>query len=117
MGVFLGYTQAHHRILLDRRLYLPQKWSTDNARRKTCGVPKDVEFQTKAQQGLELVRVAQKRKIPYAFIGFDCHGRIEQLGEAQKTANNFTHSHPKPIKYAPFEAKFEAVYPNDHHLP
>jgi len=73
MGVFLGYTQAHHRILLDRRLYLPQKWSTDNARRKTCGVPKDVEFQTKAQQGLELVRVAQKRKIPYAFIGFDCH--------------------------------------------
>ena len=73
MGVFLGYTQAHHRILLDRRLYLPQKWSTDNARRKTCGVPKDVEFQTKAQQGLELVCVAQKRKIPYAFIGFDCH--------------------------------------------
>ncbi len=73
MGVFLGYTQGEHRILLDRRLYLPQEWSIDKVRRETCGVPEDVEFQTKAQLGLELIRVAQQRDIPYAFIGFDCH--------------------------------------------
>jgi SRSO17 transposase len=73
MGVFLGYTQANHRILLDRRLYLPQQWISDKARRKKCGVPKDTTFCTKAQFGLELIRVAQKRKLPYAFIGFDCH--------------------------------------------
>ena len=73
VGVFLGYTQASHRILLDRRLYLPQQWISDKARREKCGVPKDTTFQTKAQFGLELIRVAQKRKLPYAFIGFDCH--------------------------------------------
>ena len=73
MGVFLGYTQASHRILLDRRLYLPQQWISDKVRREKCGVPKDTTFCTKAQFGLELIRVAQKRKLPYAFIGFDCH--------------------------------------------
>lgn len=73
MGVFLGYTQGTHRMLLDRRLYLPQKWNTDKVLRETCGIPEDVKFKTKAQLGLELIRAAQKREIPYDFIGFDCH--------------------------------------------
>ncbi len=73
MGVFLGYTQATHRILLDRRLYLPEPWISDKARRKKCGVPKDTTFCTKAELGLELIRTADERKLPYAFIGFDCH--------------------------------------------
>ena len=38
-----------------------------------CGVPKEVEFQTKAQLGLEMIREAQKREMPYAFIGMDTH--------------------------------------------
>ena len=70
MGVFLGYTQATHRILLDRRLYLPEPWISDKARRKKCGVPKDTTFCTKAELGLELIRTADERKLPYAFIGF-----------------------------------------------
>ncbi len=44
-------------------------------------------------------------------------GRIEHLGEAPKTAEDFTDSHPKPMKYVPFEAKFDALYPNDRRLP
>ena len=38
-----------------------------------CGVPKEVEFQTKAQLGLEMIREAQKCEMPYAFIGMDTH--------------------------------------------
>ena len=73
VGVLLGYTQASHRILLDRRLYLPEQWISDKTRRKKCGVPKDTTFQTKAELGLELIRAADTRKLSYAFIGFDCH--------------------------------------------
>jgi len=49
MGVFLGYTANNHRMLLDKRLYLPEKWVSDSKRREKCGVPEDIEFQTKAR--------------------------------------------------------------------
>jgi SRSO17 transposase len=42
MGVFLGYTHNNYRILMDKRLYLPQKWIDDHERREKCGVPEDV---------------------------------------------------------------------------
>jgi SRSO17 transposase len=80
MGVYLGYTANSHRILLDRRLYLPEKWASDKKRREKCGVPESVEFQTKAQLGLELIRKAQERNIPFAWIGMDSHyGQQEWL--------------------------------------
>ena len=50
MGVFLGYTANNYRMLLDKRLYLPEKWVSDKERREKCGVPEDIEFQTKAQE-------------------------------------------------------------------
>ena len=73
MGVFLGYANSSSRILIDKRLYLPQSWTEDEARIEQCGVPETVEFQTKAQLGLEMIREAQKREMPYAFIGMDSH--------------------------------------------
>ena len=73
MGVFLGYANASHRILLDKRLYLPKSWTSDKQRLKRCGVPKDVKFQTKAQLGLSMIRDAQQRGMPYAWIGMDAH--------------------------------------------
>jgi SRSO17 transposase len=44
---------------MDKRLYFPQDWIDDHERRKKCGVPEDIVFQTKAQLGLEMVREAQ----------------------------------------------------------
>ncbi len=80
MGVFLGYTANNYRMLLDKRLYLPEKWVSDKERREKCGVPEDIEFQTKAQLGLELIRKAQERDIPFAWIGMDSHyGQQEWL--------------------------------------
>jgi SRSO17 transposase len=73
IGVFLGYTHQCYRVLLDRRLYLPKDWVNDQERRKECGVPKEVVFRSKAQLGLEMVREAQRREIPYAWVGMDCH--------------------------------------------
>ena len=58
MGVFLGYANGSSRILVDKWLYLPESWTKDKARMEQCGVPKEVEFQTKAQLGLEMIREA-----------------------------------------------------------
>lgn len=58
-GVFLGYASRKGYTLLDRRLYLPEEWMKDEAyaeRRKKCGVPEDIEFKTKPQQGWEMLK-------------------------------------------------------------
>ena len=39
------------------------------------------------------------------------------LGEASKTAKNFTHAHPKPTKYVLSRAKCDALDVNDCRLP
>ncbi len=55
-GVFLGYASDKGFTLLDRRLYLPEEWFSDDfaERRKKCGIPEEIEFKTKNQQTLEM---------------------------------------------------------------
>jgi SRSO17 transposase len=58
-GVFLGYASQGGYTLLDRRLYLPQAWVADAdcaERRKQCGVPEKIAFQTKPAWGWEMIR-------------------------------------------------------------
>jgi SRSO17 transposase len=72
VGVYLGYTNGTHRTLIDERLYLPEDWANDTARRRKCGVPEDVIFKTKAELGLEMLLDARDRGVPFAWVGMDC---------------------------------------------
>jgi SRSO17 transposase len=63
VGVFLvGVTPAGS-ALLDHQLYLPQGWATDADRRIKTAVPKEIEFQTKPQIGIELLRRAREHRL------------------------------------------------------
>jgi len=46
------------------RLYLPQDWTKDRARRKKAGVPKDMAFRTKPEIALEQIRWACEVGLP-----------------------------------------------------
>jgi SRSO17 transposase len=46
------------------RLYLPQDWTKDRARRKKAGVPKEVKFKTKPEIALEQIRWACEAGLP-----------------------------------------------------
>src|SRR3989454_5440183 len=46
------------------RLYLPQDWTKDRARRKAAGVPKDIAFKTKPEIALEQIRWACEAGLP-----------------------------------------------------
>ena len=62
-GVFLGYASPHGSALLDRRLYLPQEWLTDDAyaeRRQACGIPDDIAFTTKPMLGWAMIEALHK---------------------------------------------------------
>jgi len=46
------------------RLYLPEAWTKDRARRKKAGVPKDVKFKTKPEIALEQIQWACEAGLP-----------------------------------------------------
>lgn len=73
IATFLGYvTGARDRVLLDRRLYLPQtSWMADPARCAAAGVPADVQFRTRPQQVQEMIEAARAAGVPFAWFTAD----------------------------------------------
>jgi SRSO17 transposase len=73
IATFLGYvTGARDRVLLDRRLYVPEKsWVADQARRAEAGVPPELEFQTRPQQVREMIESARRAGVPFAWFTAD----------------------------------------------
>ena len=80
VGVFLGYTKNSYRTLIDERLYLPEDWIKDKARRKKCGVPWHVRFKKKTELAWNMIQRAKKNRVPFAWIGIDSfYGRDSWL--------------------------------------
>jgi SRSO17 transposase len=53
---------------IDFALYLPTSWTDDPVRRKEARIPWDLEFATKPELGLELIRQALDDKIPPGIV-------------------------------------------------
>jgi SRSO17 transposase len=47
VAVYLTYAGARGHAMIDRELYLPKSWTTDNDRLSAAGVPEDIDFETK----------------------------------------------------------------------
>ena len=61
-GVFLAHVGPQGRALADKRLYLPQEWTSDADRCAAAGVPEDRrEYRTKTDLVLEMLTQAQAR--------------------------------------------------------
>jgi SRSO17 transposase len=70
VAVYRGYVSRQDRALVNSRLYLPQEWAQDRARRKAAGVPTQVRFQTRHEQALEMLD-EEGHLLPHAWIGED----------------------------------------------
>ncbi len=71
IGVFLAYASRHGRTLIDRALYLPERWAADQARRDAAGIPEAVAFATKPKLGLAMLERAHAHKVPFAWVTAD----------------------------------------------
>ena len=63
-GVFLAYVSPLGRALVDKRLYLPQVWASDDARCQAAAVPEDRRgrgYRSKVELALEMLARARER--------------------------------------------------------
>jgi SRSO17 transposase len=77
VAVSLSIANDHASLPVAYRLYLPQSWANDEARRKKAGVPEDVEFKTKPQIALEQIKWACEAGLPRGVIIVDAGYGVE----------------------------------------
>jgi len=78
VGVYMGYVSRIEHALVDLRLYLPKEWANKKKRRKKAGVPKEIRFQTRHEQALEMLR-EKGALLPHNWIAGD-----DEMGRSSK---------------------------------
>ena len=68
VGVFLAYASRWGHALIDRRLYLPETWASDAARRDDGGVPEYLSFAPKTEIARELISAALDAGVPCRWV-------------------------------------------------
>src|SRR5258708_15877764 len=72
VGVFLAYAAPDgSRALIDRELYLPEKWTSDRDRCRRAGIGDDVAFATKPELAEKLIGRAVRAGRPFSGVTGD----------------------------------------------
>ena len=68
VGVFLAYASRFGQALIDRRLYLPEAWAKDAARRAKAKVPEEIGFATKIEIARMMIAAALEAQVPCRWV-------------------------------------------------
>jgi SRSO17 transposase len=71
VGVFAAYVSENGYSMVDKRIFLPEKWFTNDyrARRKKCRLPEDTVFQTKPQLAVDMLNdIREENILPFKYI-------------------------------------------------
>jgi SRSO17 transposase len=72
VGVFLAYASPDgSRALIDRELYLPEKWTGDRDLCRHAGIGDDVPFATKPRLARKMIERAVTAGVPFAWVAGD----------------------------------------------
>jgi SRSO17 transposase len=79
VGIYMSYASRKEHALVDERLYLPISWANDKRRRKKCGVPKHIRYQTRHELSLDMLK-NNGRYLPHLWtVGDDEMGRSSRF--------------------------------------
>ena len=71
VGVFAAYVSENGYALVDKRLFIPEKWFTDDYldRRQKCKLPNDAVFQTKPQLAVDMLNaLSQENFLSFRYV-------------------------------------------------
>lgn len=71
VAVYLTYAGARGHAMIDRELYLPKSWTSDDQRCAVAGVPDDIEFLTKPALATGMVVRALNAGVPARWVAGD----------------------------------------------
>jgi SRSO17 transposase len=91
VAVTLSLAADHASLPIAHRLYLPQPWADDPARRAAAGVPNDITFATKPQIALTQIRAAVAAGVPQAPVLADAGYGIDTAFRDGITALGLTY--------------------------
>jgi SRSO17 transposase len=70
VGVYMAYASSKEHALVNMRLYLPEEWARDRARREEAGVPKSITFRTRQELALAMLD-EHGSLLPHAWVAGD----------------------------------------------
>ena len=70
VGIFMGYVSRTEHALVEVRLYVPREWTKDRRRRKECGIPQELRYQTRHEMVLEMLKT-RGHLLPHAWVAGD----------------------------------------------
>lgn len=80
IGVSLTVATPTEHLPIDFELYLPQSWTEDSARRLEARIPDEVQFQTKPELAIAMLRRAVAAGVPRGTVlGDACYGHSSLL--------------------------------------
>ncbi|EHS51102.1 putative IS4 family transposase, partial [Rhizobium sp. PDO1-076] len=68
IGVFIAYASRFGQALIDRRLYLPEAWATDEKRRKDAAIPQETVFATRPALARAMLSEALDKGVACAWV-------------------------------------------------
>jgi SRSO17 transposase len=71
VGVFAAYASPKGYSLVDKRLFMPEKWFTEDyeTRRKKCKVPANLSFKTKPQLAVDMFQeLVNENVLPFKYV-------------------------------------------------
>jgi SRSO17 transposase len=74
VGVFAAYASKYGYSLVDKRLFIPEKWFSEAyaGKRSKCDLPENLEFKTKPQLAANmLLGIAQADLLPFKYVTAD----------------------------------------------
>ena len=81
VGVFLAYASCRGQAFIDRELYLPEEWASDEHRRQRAGVPEEVGMRTKPELAKEMLLRALEAGVKAEWVLADSvYGDSRRLG-------------------------------------